>query len=202
MTPFDPIALLAMLQAFYPVVGPAALSRARRERPDYFSAGALIGTSGDKLRLPDGRIFDLIFDVNGPFTRWQAIDVGTGPGADVDDPFALEAGPLMPIDLSAWVSSGPSAPVFVPLMAGAVAELGAADVMLGTAASDVAHGSDKGPIQDDWARFIDPALEHLAAEGYALNAADPAAELVVLAGQSSAADANAGEFGEPAPPEI
>jgi len=202
MTPFDPIALLAMLQAFYPIVGPAALARARTERPDYFSAGQIIGTSGDKIRLADGRIFDLIFDTNGPNTRWQAIEVGTGPGADIDDPFALEAGPIVPIDLSAFVPPAARPPVFVPLVAGAFGELGAADVILGNAASDVAHNSDKGPLLDDWARLMDPAIERLAAEGFALDAADPTAELIVLAGQSSAADVNGAEFGEAPPPEI
>lgn len=202
MTPFDPIALLAMLQAFYPIVGPAALARARRERPDYFSAGEIIGTSGDKLRLPDGRIFDLIFDVNGPFTRWQAIEVGTGPGGpDVDDPFALEAGPIVPIDLSAWEPTA-SVPVFQTLVAGHLAALGASEDILGHAAADVARSGDPGPIQDAWARTMDPAIERLAAEGFALDAADPSSELLTLAGQSSAADAHAGEFTEPAPPEI
>jgi len=199
MTPFDPIALLAMLQAFYPVVGPAALARARRERPDYFAGGELVGSSGDKLRLLDGRIFDLIFDVLGPNTRWQAIEVGAGPGApDVDDPFALEAGPLVPIDLSAWPDT-PAPPVFTPLVAGAIQELGASGTILDDASSTIAAHSSPAAFEDAFGRTIEPAATQLAAEGYALDQADPSDVLVQTAAQSSAIDAEAGVYDEPPP---
>lgn len=57
MTPFDAIALAAMLRAFYPEPGRPALERARRERPEYFAAGRLTGVAGNVLQLPDGRVF-------------------------------------------------------------------------------------------------------------------------------------------------
>lgn len=199
MTPFDPIALLAMLHAFYPVVGPAALARARRERPDYFASADLVGTGGDKIRLPDGRIFDCIFDVGGPNTHWQMIEVGSGPGGPVeDDPFALEPGPLVPIDLSAWPAPT-FAPVFQPLVAGALAELGASGDILETAASTITEHSSPAPLLDAFARTIGPAEEQLAAEGYALDAADPSDVLAQVGGQRRRIDTETGVFDE-APP--
>jgi hypothetical protein len=65
VTPFDPVALLAMLQAFYPTPSGAALAQARAERPEYFAGGELFGSKGDKLRLGDGRVFDCIFAAGG-----------------------------------------------------------------------------------------------------------------------------------------
>jgi hypothetical protein len=97
MTPFDAVALLAMLLAFYPTVNASELARARRERPEYFAGGTLLGSKGDKLRLPDGRIFDLIQNAGGlpGQQRWQVIE----PGPSVPEPWPLEAGPLTPIDV-------------------------------------------------------------------------------------------------------
>lgn len=202
MTPFDPIALLAMLQAFYPSVGPAAFARARRERPSYFSAGDIIGTSGDKLRLPDGRLFDCIFDTLGQNTRWQCIEVGTGPGGpDDEDPFALEAGPLVPIDLSAYPGGTP-VPVFVPLVSSHLAALGATDGILYTAGNEVITHSDRGAVLDAWARTMDPAVEQLAAEGYALEALNPSLELTIANNQMGTIDANEGDYNESVPPPI
>lgn len=123
MTPFDAAALLAMLLTFYPVVGPAALERARRERPEYFAGGEIMGTNRDRFRLPDGRIFDCIFGASGPSDqwRWQCIELGGGPELP-PDPFALEAGPVRPIDESAYVFP-PYGEVFGPLVRNGLAEL-------------------------------------------------------------------------------
>jgi hypothetical protein len=57
MSPFDPVALTAMLRAFYPLASAADLARARRERPEYFGGGRLGGADGTLLELPDGRIY-------------------------------------------------------------------------------------------------------------------------------------------------
>jgi hypothetical protein len=128
VTPFDPDALLAMLLAFYPTPSAAALRQARAERPDYFAGGTLIGSKGDKLRLGDGRVFDLVFASGGlpGQQRWQVIDVTNDPGS-AGDPFALEAGPLTPID-STDVWPGSPAPGFESYVAG---ELGALDGTIG-----------------------------------------------------------------------
>jgi hypothetical protein len=82
VTPFDPFALLSMLLAFYPAVSPAAFAQARRERPEYFAGGSIIGSKGDKLQLPDGRVFDCIFASGGPLSgqRWQVLDVTNDDG--------------------------------------------------------------------------------------------------------------------------
>lgn len=202
MTPFDPVALLAMLQAFYPVVGPAALARARAERPDYFSAGAIIGTSGDKIRLPDGRIFDLIFDTNGPHTRWQALDVGTGTGGpDVEDPFALEAGPLVPVDLSAWSFSTPG-PVFESLVAGHLAQVGPLAGGLDGSLETLTLASSPRGLENAFGATIGAAVEQLAAEGYALDGIAPFDVVAAVAAAGPAIDAEAGSFDEPPPAEV
>lgn len=60
MQPFSLEALIAMLRAFYPMATPADLARARRERPEYFGAGRLIGASGTLLLLPDGRLYEIL----------------------------------------------------------------------------------------------------------------------------------------------
>jgi hypothetical protein len=202
MVPFDPVALLAMLQAFYPVVGPAALQRARRERPEYFAAGDITGSEGDKLTLPDGRIFDLIFRVNDPFgqSRWQAIWL-TGGGTELDDPFALEPGPLVPVDLSAYPPSTYT-PTFVPLIGSALLELGASPVVLDNASAALALHSSPAAFDNDFARAMDPADAQLAAEGFALNAADPSDVLIHVGAAQKTVDIEAGVFDEPAPPEM
>lgn len=135
MTPFDSVALLAMLLAFYPIVSVAALQRARQERPEYFAAGVLESTSGEKLRLPDRRLFDLIFDVENVTgqRRWQ-VSLIDESGAGDADPFALEAGPLTPIDVARFAPRL-VAPAFTPLAGAAAAELAGVGLVL-----DRAHG--------------------------------------------------------------
>jgi hypothetical protein len=115
MTPFDPDALVAMLQAFYPVPSGAALAQARAERPAYFANGTLFGSKGDKLQLPDGRVFDCILASGGPVAgrRWQALPVTPGTG---DDPFPLEIGPLTPVDETVNYFGFGTAPTMVSIV--------------------------------------------------------------------------------------
>jgi hypothetical protein len=149
VTPFDPHALLVMLLTFYPIVSVAALQRARAERPEYFAAGTLFGSKGEKLLLPDGRAFDLIFAAGGlpGQQRWQVIEAG--PGGDGDG-FGLEAGPLAPVDEPTAVPPL-SDPTFVPLVSGAIGELHVLEQRIGdsgtTIASNVADG-DVAPVLD------------------------------------------------------
>jgi hypothetical protein len=121
VTPFDQAALLAILNAFYPVVSAASLARARNERPEYFAGGTLFGSKGDKLRLPDGREFDLIFAAGGfaGQQRWQVIDAAPG---DAGDGLVDEPGALVPIDVEA-LPTFPAAAPFESLALAAVAEL-------------------------------------------------------------------------------
>src|SRR4051812_36178944 len=88
-----------MLRAFYPEVTPANFALARSVRPEYFAGGVIFGTKGDKLRLPDGRVFDCIVNagLSVALRSWapQLVDPTAG-GAD--DPFALEEGRLTPLD--------------------------------------------------------------------------------------------------------
>src|SRR5262245_52296451 len=148
MTPFDPTALLAILLTFYPVVSVAALRLARAERPEYFSGGTLGGSKGEKLTLPDGRIFDLIFAVDGPDEpRWQVIDV-THAGGGVDDAFGLAPGPLRPIDLAAFPTLTPI-DTFAPLVGAALADLVGSDATYERAHDDISEALTGGSDLDD-----------------------------------------------------
>jgi hypothetical protein len=139
VTPFDATALLVMLLAFYPIVSGAELARARRERPEYFAGGALVGSKGDKLQLPDGRVFDLIYAAGGlaGAQRWQVITAGPS----VDDPFPLEPGPLTPIDLETVPPAPAPGPSFETLVGGELATLAGADAALGAARSVLVEGA-------------------------------------------------------------
>ncbi|HEY3042610.1 MAG TPA: hypothetical protein VGJ39_01200 [Vicinamibacterales bacterium] len=200
MTPFDPIALLVMLQTFYPIVGPAAFERARRERPEYFSGGTIIGTGRDKVQLPDGRIFDCIFNVGGIDQRWQVLEIppGAGPGGPAD-PFALDEGPLTPIDESAFPEPAPM-PFFEPLVVQSLVDLGYAGPALDGAHAQLTDAGAPGDL-DAWlggelgtgAGVLDQQLR-------AVDAFVPADVVAQTAGQSRATDAHEGLFNEPIPP--
>lgn len=146
MTPFDAGALLVMLQSFYPVVSGSELARARRERPEYFASGALFGSHGDKLLLPDGRVFDCIFAAGGlPGTqRWQVIE----PGPSVDEPYPLEPGPLTPLDLEGAGAPSSDPTAFQALVGGALAELAGETGVLDTAHSTLSGAADAGDRAD------------------------------------------------------
>lgn len=199
MTPFNAEALLVMLLTFYPIVGPAALARARRERPEYFSGGTLIGRHGDALELPDGRIFDLIFDVLGPSMRWQVIPAprGDGPGAPAD-PFALEPGPLDPIDLSSVPPPGP-APDFAGLVATRLAALGASDTRLDTAMSTIAGHSSPLPLEQTYGRTVGGAAGALGAYLQWIADTSPVDVLHALDGQRNSIDAELWPYRDPPP---
>lgn len=141
MTPFSPAALVVMLVTFYPDVSAAALVRARLERPEYFAGGVLGGSHGDKMTLPDSSGWDLIYDVeNATGNRhWQCIPAG-GDATAGDPTFALEPGPLVPIDLVQWPEPAPL-PTFAPLVGDALREIGASDAVLAAAAATVAEAS-------------------------------------------------------------
>jgi hypothetical protein len=72
VTPFDPVALVAMLNVFYPVVSATTLAQARAERWSYFAGGTLGGDSGTLLTLGDGRTFALITPVFASGPKWSA----------------------------------------------------------------------------------------------------------------------------------
>lgn len=199
MTPFDPVALLAMLLAFYPIVGPAAFDRARRERPAYFAGASIIGTGRDKIRLPDGRIFDGIFDVGGPGQRWQMLEILPGDGTGgPEDPFRLEAGPLDPIDESAWPDPAP-APVFVPLVVDALTALGAAGGVLDRAHGAVTDAAAPGDLETFVGGELGTAAGTWDRSLGAVAAFLPADELAAAGGQGDATLSHGGEFNEPTP---
>lgn len=201
MIPFDELALLVMLVTFYPVVGPAALQRARAERPAYFAGGEIRGTDGDKLWLADGRKYDLIFKVGAPDTRWQVLLLpdGSGPGGP-DDPFALEDGPIAPIDLSAFPALIHD-PIFAPLVAGALDELAGVDAGLLRAHATITEASDSAPLEAVFADTVDPAAAAADGQRYLLDSADPSDLLATSAGHGAVIDARESGF-PPTPDEI
>jgi len=202
VTPFDAVALLAMLLTFYPDVSAAALARARTERPAYFSGGTIGGTHGDKFTLPDGRGFDLIFDVeNATGTRhWQVIESGPGAGVD-DDPFALVPGPLRPLDASAWPAPVP-APVFLSMVGAALAELGASDSVLTLAESAIAVASSPAALEGSYAATLGGIDGVVAGSHYLLDGADPIDIIRNHDAVGAVVDAREGEYDEPPPPDM
>lgn len=201
MTPFDPIALVAMLQAFYPIVSVDALQRARLERPDYFAAGVLFGSKGEKLRLPDGRIFDLIFAAGGPASgrRWQALDV-TDDVAGGDDPFALEEGPLVPLD-EAFTFPPRSDPGFTALVAGELAALEHDDGILAAAAQPIVEFTGAEDLDASFRRNVDPAAEAHVGTLAALDS-DPLTDVLEnSAGGAAVIDSMNAEYTEDPPPD-
>jgi hypothetical protein len=197
MTPFDAVALLAMLLAFYPTVNASELARARRERPEYFAGGTLLGSKGDKLRLPDGRIFDLIQNAGGlpGQQRWQVIE----PGPSVPEPWPLEAGPLTPIDVTVWAPPRPADETFESLVSTHLAELEGSDRVLDVARSDLAGGADRARELED-----DRALDDGAAVVDEIHRSSAGTEIADLAdasnGQAGAIDSTDNEYDE-APPD-
>jgi hypothetical protein len=198
VTPFDAAALLAMLRAFYPTVSGAELARARSERPEYFAGGVLFGTHGDKLRLPDGREFDLIFASGGApgAQRWQVIE--PGPAGDAD-PYALEEGPLAYLD-PAHVALPTVAPVFEPLVAAALAPLAGDDNVLGAASSTVAEGAAAAGNADAGAQELDDAERAVDEIERARSAGEVAEVLEQSDGMHAAIDTTDAEHDQ-APPE-
>lgn len=203
MTPFDPVALVAMLRAFYPIVGRAALRRARSERAEYFAGGVLIGSSQTHLQLGDGRIFDLIANEGAPQgqTAWQAIDVTTG-GEEDDDPFALEEGPLTPIDES--VDYFPTDPgrSFSGIVAEGLSTLEGAEEMLDRSAQRVIEADGSADLAQAYAEHIDPAADAHAEIRAALDGDNPIALLEATNGHDPEIDAAREAYVEEPPPDL
>jgi hypothetical protein len=171
VTPFDPVALVAMLLTFYPIVSRGFLDRARTERPSYFAGGALIGSSRTHLQLADGRIFDLIFDEGSPRARWQALDVTVG-GPEVDDPFALEDGPLEPLDPIDFEPLPPGES-FEGLAVALAGELAAADDAAGLAHTGLAVVADPSAFEHGTGDDLTRAAVALGEEALALDVIRP-----------------------------
>lgn len=202
MTPFDPTALLVMLLTFYPVVTPANLQRARTERPEYFSGGILFGSKGDKLRLPDRREWDLIVASGGPVSgrRWQVLFID--PNAPVvDDPFALEDGPLTPIDEQATLPPLEDH-TFELLAAQHLEELGAVDGQLHRAAQTIIESDGATRIDAAYEQHIVPARAFHDATRRALDTIDPADVLEQTQAHGSLIEDGSGRYNEEPPPDL
>lgn len=202
MTPFDPVALVVMLLTFYPVVSVPALQLARAERPEYFAGGVLGGSKGEKLTLPDGRVFDLIYAAGGPPSamRWQAIDVTDGGGGDAD-PWPLEDGPLTPLE-ETFVFPPRQDGRFESLVTRELEALGGADDVLQRAAQAVTELDGGAAIDAADARWLAPAREAHDRTRRAIEADDPGAELEAAQSTDSHVTATAAEYDEDEPSDI
>ncbi len=171
MTPFDPWALLAMLLAFYPTPSAAALRQARAERPEYFAGGLIIGSKGDKLELPDGRVWDLIYAAGGlpGDQRWQVLEVTGDAGGDG---WGLEPGPLTPIDTTVFPASG-AVPVLERLWGQTWAALGNPDAGILRMRADVASIADTAPLEASYAADVGGAAGAVDQQLAALWQIDP-----------------------------
>lgn len=199
MTPFDATALLVMLSTFYPVVSPGELARARRERPEYFAGGEIIGSSHGALRLPDGRIFDLIINAGGVpgTTFWQVLPMIAGGD---DETFPLEPGPLTPID-APWEPPPPPRAVFEGLVAGSLEQLGGSDAVLSAAEQRIAESANNAALLDAGGQELDD-VDGVVAELFASRAADDfAGVLEQVDGVSRSIEATDNEFDE-SPPDV
>lgn len=197
MTPFDAVALLAMLLAFYPIVSSVELARARRERPEYFAGGTLIGSKGDKLRLPDLRIFDLIQNAGGlpGQQRWQVIE----PGPSEAEPWPLEPGPLTPIDPGEAATPPGERTTFQALVAEAIDAIGGSDGVLQAAGTRMSEGAlSTGAGGDDDGALSDAAdaLDRQVRARGAFDVSDDIAQLGALAESITALE---GEEADPPP---
>jgi len=195
VTPFDPAAIVAMLRSFYPVVTIANLRLARTERPDYFAGGALFGTCGEKLRLPDGRVWDLMYDCGGLQAAWQAIEPGPSDGSGGDG-FALEPGPFTPIDVPDLLPPTP-AQDFTQLMAGAMLELGSAEDVLDLAGTTIGGDGAGAAIGDVLQREFDAAAGAQVSQAHALDDLRPEELLETSAGAGGVIDSEASEYPDP-----
>jgi hypothetical protein len=198
VTPFDPVALYAMLLSFYQLVSASELARARRERPDYFAAGTLGGSKGDKLFLPDTRVFDLIQNAGGlPGTqRWQVIEAGPGgPG----DPWPLEAGPLTPLE-DVTPSSPGNVRAFEARVASALGDLGPSDAALGQAEQQLVAGADRAQQLENGGGELDD-VDRAVEEIHHTRSADELADIISQAdGIDGGIDSTVSDYDE-APPE-
>lgn len=202
MTPFDPFALVAMLTAFYPVVTPANFARARSERPEYFAAGRIVGSKGDKLQLPDGRVFDCIYAAGAPVSerRWICIDVTNEKGGPVDA-FPLEPGPLEPLDeaMAIFPATGSD---FAGLVGRHLEDFGGSEGLLDRAARDVVETPIDVFVAEGYARTVDPAAEHHAAIRAALDADNPIDVLERAESHDGIVNEQSGHYDEEPPPDV
>jgi hypothetical protein len=202
VTPFDSDALLAMLLAFYPKPSGASLRRARAERPEYFAGGTLIGSSSTHLQLPDGRIFDLVFDEGSARARWQVLyDDPNDPGGDDGDPFALEQGPLDFVDETIVIFPDVTDP-FEGLVSDALRPLSGADGVL-DAVSEAAKAADgSADLDGSYAALVEPAARAHEVIRVALDGDEFSDELRAADDQSNVPPIASTELDEPPPPDV
>lgn len=201
LAPFDPGAVLALLQAFYPVVSPAALAQALAAHPDTFGYGVITRPNGDKIQLPDGRIYDCIVNSGGRpgTTFWSCSYVDpTDPGGP-DDPFALEDGPLAYLDENLQVFSG-SGRSNVDVVAEQLAPLAGADGVLDGAGQAIVTFDGAAQVDGAYNALVAPAREVHAGVVDTFDQADPSSVIDATNSHDGEIDSARGDYVEDPPP--
>lgn len=200
--PFDPGALVVMLNAFYPAVSAAAFAKARAERAEYFGGGVIFGSKGDKLRLPDGREYDCIVAAGGPASarRWSCSLIDPTDAGD-DDPFPLEDGPIeyADEDLVIFVGGDRS---FEGIIADGLRPLDGADEVLGAAAQGAIEFNGAADLENSFGRRVEPAAGAHARIRAALENDNPADVIDATNRHDGEIDGAREDYAEPDPPAI
>ena len=159
LAPFDPIAALAVLLTYTPPSAPNLL-RALAEHADTFAGAQPIGHGGDKIQLADGRIYDCIFNVDGPpgARRWQMLYIDPNDPGGPPDPFALEQGPLAYVDedLPIIIGGGDS---FESIVTGELAALDGADPVLADAGQAIVAFDGADALDGSARALLQPATD-------------------------------------------
>lgn len=197
MPPFDPVALLVMLQAFYPTVSRANIDRARAQRPEYFAGGVLYGPEHDILLLPSGTVYFLVSAGWYPWSHWK-IERRADYDDPEPDPFPLEEGPLPYLE---WLDAPPlgNQGVFEAMVGGAMESLGAVDALLDDAGQRVTEGGAAVVAMDAGGTEFDD-VDTTVAEIDSAHSAQELADVVAQAdGISGAIESTDADYDEPPP---
>ncbi len=191
-----------MLLAFYPVVSPANFARARSERPEYFGGGTITRAGGDKIQLPDGRIYDCIINSGGrPGTTFWTCSLVDPNAPPVDDPFALEEGPLAFLDEDAPIFPD-AGDTFTTLVSGHLGDLDGSDAQLTGAATPIVTFDGPAQLEASAGANFYPAVENHVAIAEALTNDNPADVAVATGAQAGTIADQASDYDDEPPADL
>lgn len=200
---FDAYALYVMLRAFYPNASAAALAQAFAERPQYFGGGSIGGPAGDWLTLPDGRVFDLVYDeagaAGGP--TWYVSNPG---GSGNPDAIELAPGPLTLL-VEQWILPPPIAGDFREFIAPHLAGIDGHERALEVRQGELSGGADPSSVHAIYDAHLAPGVTALDAHVRAFADLDPSEVNQNTGGLGGAIHDAQNDYPDPestAPPEV
>lgn len=131
---------------------------------------------------------------------WVAVIRTEVPGG-APDPFALEPGPVDPLDEEAFPPPTPRE-IFGPLVDDAVAQLGDTDGVLLVASNTVAEESSPDPVANAYAEHIDGAWAAIGEHEQRLNDADPSTLIDTTNSHDSVIAVNDANYDQPPPDSV